>query len=179
MRRQAFTLIEVLVVIAIVAILAAILTPVLIRAKHESKKTTCISNMHQLALAGSIEDGRPAPALYCPLANDGDPSYYAAWDMSAEAYRALEEADPGRGIKVCYRHGEKLKSNQAAIYGPAGYRGVVLRLRADASVQRRDVQTVCYTSGGTELPYRPSWRLYSDLPCPAQYCRTDTHACPW
>ena len=52
MRHQkAFTLIELLVVIAIIAILAAILFPVFARAKEAAKKTSCLSNTKQNALA--------------------------------------------------------------------------------------------------------------------------------
>jgi prepilin-type N-terminal cleavage/methylation domain-containing protein len=46
--RRAFTLIELLVVIAILAVLAAFLFPVFARAKDESKKTGCLSNLSQI-----------------------------------------------------------------------------------------------------------------------------------
>lgn len=49
--RRAFTLIELLVVIAIIAILAAILFPVFAQAKEAAKKTTCVSNVRQMAMA--------------------------------------------------------------------------------------------------------------------------------
>ena len=49
--RKAFTLIELLVVIAIIAILAAILFPVFAQAKEAAKKTACISNQKQNAMA--------------------------------------------------------------------------------------------------------------------------------
>jgi len=68
--RRAFTLIELLVVIAIIAILAAILFPVFSQAKEAAKKTTCISNMHQLGLGiaiykGDFDDVNPR-YRFCP-----------------------------------------------------------------------------------------------------------------
>jgi len=47
----AFTLIELLIVIAIIAILAAMLLPVLARAKESGRKVYCINNLKQLDLA--------------------------------------------------------------------------------------------------------------------------------
>jgi general secretion pathway protein G len=49
--RRAFTLIEVLVVISIIAIVAAILLPVIARVKAEAKKTACLSNLSQIGKA--------------------------------------------------------------------------------------------------------------------------------
>ncbi|HLH78704.1 MAG TPA: DUF1559 domain-containing protein [Chthonomonas sp.] len=46
---RAFTLIELLVVIAIIAILAAILFPVFAQAREDARKTSCVSNLKQLA----------------------------------------------------------------------------------------------------------------------------------
>src|SRR5438874_1863479 len=47
--RGAFTLIELLVVIAIIAILAAILFPVFAQARESARKTSCTSNLKQIA----------------------------------------------------------------------------------------------------------------------------------
>src|SRR5688572_7142500 len=49
-KRRGFTLIELLVVIAIIALLAAILFPVFARARENARRTTCQSNMKQMAL---------------------------------------------------------------------------------------------------------------------------------
>jgi prepilin-type N-terminal cleavage/methylation domain-containing protein/prepilin-type processing-associated H-X9-DG protein len=47
-RRSAFTLIELLIVIAILAILAALLFPVFAQAREKARQATCTSNMKQL-----------------------------------------------------------------------------------------------------------------------------------
>ena len=52
--RQAFTLIEVLVVVAIIAILAALLLPAMSRAKESARATACLSNLHQTGIALQI-----------------------------------------------------------------------------------------------------------------------------
>jgi len=48
--RNGFTLIELLVVIAIIAILAAILFPVFARARENARRSSCQSNLKQIAL---------------------------------------------------------------------------------------------------------------------------------
>jgi prepilin-type N-terminal cleavage/methylation domain-containing protein/prepilin-type processing-associated H-X9-DG protein len=50
-RRKGFTLIELLVVIAIIGILAAMLFPVFARARESARKTQCLANVKNLAIA--------------------------------------------------------------------------------------------------------------------------------
>jgi prepilin-type N-terminal cleavage/methylation domain-containing protein/prepilin-type processing-associated H-X9-DG protein len=50
-RGIAFSLLELLMVIAIVGILAALLLPVLNRSEEEGRAVACVSNLHQIGLA--------------------------------------------------------------------------------------------------------------------------------
>jgi len=73
--RTGFTLIELLVVIAIIAILAAILFPVFAQAREQARKTSCLSNVKQLALAVSMytqDYDESFPLLVEPANNSSD-----------------------------------------------------------------------------------------------------------
>lgn len=68
--RRAFTLIELLTVIAIIAILAAILFPVFGRVREQTRKTSCMSNMHSMYVGYSLfrQDHNKPPCLLLGIA---------------------------------------------------------------------------------------------------------------
>lgn len=82
MLRKAFTIIELLVVMAVISVLAAILMPALGRARQQGKSVLCLSNLRQMVIAANVycddNDG------YYPLAgfmDFGDLCHQYEWDF--------------------------------------------------------------------------------------------------
>ncbi len=94
-----FTLVELLVVIAVIAILAALLLPGLSRAKNEAVLTSCLNNQRQQLIAFTIYANESKD--YFPV----DTGAYQAWDLQQEAGNMLVAA--GATYKVWFDPGEK------------------------------------------------------------------------
>lgn len=102
MRVAAFTLIELMVVIAVIGILASLLLPALSRGKEKGVQTYCKNNVKQLALAmtmyhGDFNDQFPAPgsaSKYGPQPEDWIWWHYGRNISNSSIVRYVSEFNP-------------------------------------------------------------------------------------
>ncbi len=85
-RVPGFTLMELLVVMAIIAILSAILFPVLAQVREKARATTCASNLKQLGTASQMymEDYDETVSLVC--GSNGDGTGFVTWQDLVQPY---------------------------------------------------------------------------------------------
>jgi prepilin-type N-terminal cleavage/methylation domain-containing protein len=93
---EGFTLVEMLVVIAVIAILAALLLPVLSDTKRKAQRTTCLNNLRQINLgvrmySDDSHDVSPSPG-WAGLASTNVPSIYSGYKALMKHYVGLNGA---------------------------------------------------------------------------------------
>jgi prepilin-type N-terminal cleavage/methylation domain-containing protein/prepilin-type processing-associated H-X9-DG protein len=85
-----FTLMELLVVIALIALLAGMLLPVLVRVREQARRTTCLSNLRQIAQAHLlyVQDwDERLPSWFMPAAPRPQPlGSFAYWPERLQPY---------------------------------------------------------------------------------------------
>ena len=93
-KRRAFTLIELLVVISIISLLAALLLPVLSKAKQRAYRISCLSSLRQQGIA--LENHTDETGYYPPYGPYqpvfGDHSRSNFWDVKLQRYMANNTA---------------------------------------------------------------------------------------
>jgi prepilin-type N-terminal cleavage/methylation domain-containing protein len=93
---KGFTLIEILVVIAIIALLASLLLPSLSRSREYAKEVACMNNLRQAAIAFNgymVDNKSQMPFTTSP--GTGSPGYFRFLDDMTPAY-----ASAGRSAKI-------------------------------------------------------------------------------
>ena len=94
--KKGFTLVEIMIVVAIIAILAAVAIPNFIKYRNESQKSSCISNMKQLQTAGEqwcmINGATATPAMTDLCGSDKYIKTTPVCPYAKEAYTIANES---------------------------------------------------------------------------------------
>ena len=102
-RRHAFTLIETLVVITIIAILVAILFPVFSAVKNRAHLTACEANLYQHGRAAEMPESG-VDTLHCPYPQGEDDGAYIDVADNYKGNDANYQPDGGTVRTYCVEH---------------------------------------------------------------------------
>jgi len=100
---RAFTLNELLVVIAVIAILAALLLPIISAARSKARRTTCLNNLRQINLgvrmySDDSDDTSPSPG---PATTKDVTSLYAGYKKLLKEYLGQGPSSSGERLFAC------------------------------------------------------------------------------
>ena len=170
MRRRGFTLIELLVVIAIIAILAAILFPVFTSARETARRTACMSNMKQVAVAISLytQDNSDCIPLFAYSYYNQDPANMGWWYDTLQKYvkslkvlKCPSQKKLVRGYGVSYGH-------NAGLFGYGDVQDITGKVRGPIKLGslKRASRLIAITETGSDIR-----GVFTDgfLYCPAEW----------
>ncbi len=108
-RPRGFSLLQLLLVVVLIGVLAALVLPVLGKVREESRQVGCVSNLRQMGVAFqayAIEHNNRFPVVY--EGADADASVRATWMAKLGPYLGLKKEDMGNppyaravGIFIC------------------------------------------------------------------------------
>jgi prepilin-type N-terminal cleavage/methylation domain-containing protein len=97
-RHRAFTLVELLVVIGIIAVLIGILLPALSRARQHAISAQCMNNLKQVGMAAMMYANEHKG--WFPPSNGGAPSGAGGVSTTDEKFMEYQGTDPDTGVAV-------------------------------------------------------------------------------